>query len=104
MPATKPVVAPWRSRSKRKPNRVGVAAVAPRREAASKSDDAGSKKRGSAVAARLETRQAASGLAAAWGDRWLSLFINSLKCGWVHMKAESQDGKLVFTDELFIQP
>jgi hypothetical protein len=32
------------------------------------------------------------------------LFINNLKCGWVHLRAESQDGKLVFTDELFIQP
>jgi hypothetical protein len=84
--------------------KVGAAAVAPLREAASKSDDAAFKKRAAAVADRLETRQAAPGLAAAWGDRWMSLFINNLKCGWVHMKAESQDGKLVFTDELFLQP
>ena len=74
------------------------------REAAAASADAAFKKRAAAVADRLETRQAASGLAAAWGDRWYSLFINNLKCGWVHLKAEPQDGKLAFTDELFIQP
>src|SRR5882762_10135330 len=81
--------------------RQGEAAIAPLR--AVQGDEA-FKKRAAAVADRLETRKAAAGLAAAWGDRWYSLFINNLKCGWVHLKAESQDGKLVFTDELFIQP
>jgi hypothetical protein len=84
--------------------KLGAAALAPLREAASKSDDAAFKKNAAAVADRLETRQAAAGLAAAWGDRWYALFINNLKCGWVHLKAEDKDGKIVFTDELFIQP
>jgi hypothetical protein len=74
------------------------------REAAGKSDDAAFKKRAAAVADRLEARQAAAGLADAWGDRWYALFINNLKCGWVHLKAESREGNLAFTDELFIQP
>ena len=82
----------------------GPGASVPLRAAAGRSDDAAFKKRAAAVADRLETRQAAAGLGAAWGDRWYSLFINNLKCGWVHLKAEAQDGKLVFTDELFIQP
>jgi len=84
--------------------KVGTAALAPLREAASKSDDAAFKRNSAAVADRLETRQAAAGLAAAWGDRWYALFINNLKCGWVHLKAEDKDGKIVFTDELFLQP
>jgi hypothetical protein len=84
--------------------KLGAAALAPLREAASKSDDAGFKQRAGGVADRLETRQAAAGLAAAWGDRWYALFINNLKCGWVHLKAEDKDGKIDFTDELFIQP
>ncbi len=84
--------------------KLGAAALAPLREAASKSDDAGFKQRAGGVADRLETRQAAAGLAAAWGDRWYALFINTLKCGWVHLKAEDKDGKIDFTDELFIQP
>lgn len=84
--------------------KLGPPALAPLREAASKSGDADFKKRAGAVADRLETRQAVAGLAAAWGDRWYALFINNLKCGWVHLKAESKDGQLVFTDELFIQP
>jgi hypothetical protein len=84
--------------------KLGAAALAPLREAASKSDDAAFKKNAAAVADRLETRQAAAGLAVAWGDRWYALFINNLKCGWVHLKAEDKDGKIVFTDELFIQP
>jgi len=84
--------------------KVGTAALAPLREAASKSDDAAFKRNSAAVADRLETRQAAAGLAAAWGDRWYALFINNLKCGWVHLKAEDKDGKIVFTDELLLQP
>ncbi|HEV3027537.1 MAG TPA: hypothetical protein VG457_08195 [Planctomycetota bacterium] len=84
--------------------KAGEGAIAPLRASASTSDDAAFKKRASSVADQLETRQAAAGLAAAWGDRWYSLFINNLKCGWVHLKAENRDGKLVFTDELFIQP
>jgi hypothetical protein len=84
--------------------KVGTAALAPLREAASKSDDAAFKKNAAAVADRLETRQAAAGLAAGWGDRWYALFINNLKCGWVHLKAEDKDGKIVFTDELYLQP
>ncbi len=84
--------------------KVGASALAPLREAASKSDDAGFKQRAGGVADRLETRQGAAGLAAAWGDRWYALFINNLKCGWVHLKAEDKDGKIVFTDELFLQP
>jgi hypothetical protein len=84
--------------------KAGVPALAPLREAASKSDDAAFKKHVAAVTDRLETRQAAAGLAASWGDRWYALFINNLKCGWVHLKAEDKDGKIVFTDELFLQP
>ncbi|HZE99976.1 MAG TPA: hypothetical protein VE981_23415 [Planctomycetota bacterium] len=84
--------------------KAGEAAIVPLREAVAKADDAAFKKRAGGVADRLETRKAASGLAAAWGDRWYSLFINNLKCGWVHLKAETQEGKIVFTDELFIQP
>jgi hypothetical protein len=84
--------------------KIGAAALAPLREAASKSDDAGFKKRANAVGDRLETRQAAAGLAASWGDRWYAVFINNLKCGWVHMKAEAKEGQIAFTDELFLQP
>jgi len=84
--------------------KAGIPALAPLREAATKSDDPAFKKHAAAVSDRLETRQAAAGLAAAWGDRWYALFINNLKCGWVHLKAEEKDGKIVFTDELFLQP
>jgi len=84
--------------------KAGDGAIAALRAAAAQGDDAAFKKRAAAVADRLETRRAAAGLADAWGDRWYSLFINNLKCGWVHLKADSVDGKLVFTDELFIQP
>jgi hypothetical protein len=79
-------------------------AAAPLREAAMKSEDAAFKKRASSVADRLETRKAAAGLGAAWGDRWYAIYINSLKTGWVHLKAEEKDGKIVLTDELFLQP
>ncbi|HVR87370.1 MAG TPA: hypothetical protein VMU54_23800, partial [Planctomycetota bacterium] len=82
----------------------GEGAIAPLRASASTSDDAAFKKRATSIADRLDTRQAVAGLAVAWGDRWYSLFINTLKCGWVHLKSESRDGKIVFTDELFIQP
>jgi len=81
--------------------KAGEGAIAPLRAA---QGDEAFKKRAAAVADRLETRKAAAGLSAAWGDRWYSLFINNLKCGWVHLKAEALDGNLVFTDELFIQP
>lgn len=84
--------------------KAGSGALAPVREAASKATEAGFKKRAGAVADRLETRQAAAGVAAAWGDRWYALFINNLKCGWVHLKSEAKEGTLAFTDELFIQP
>lgn len=84
--------------------KAGPEAAAALREAAGKSDDAAFKKRAAAVADRLETRRAAAGLAEAWGDRWYSLFVNTLKCGWVRLKAESRDGNLVFTDELLLQP
>jgi hypothetical protein len=84
--------------------KAGEGAIAPLRAASRNSDDAAFKKRTAAIADRVETRRAAAGLAVAWGDRWYSLFINNLKCGWVHLKAESQDGNLVFMDELFIQP
>jgi len=81
--------------------KAGEGAIAPLRAA---QGDEAFKKRAAAVADRLETRKAAAGLAAAWGDRWYSLFINNLKCGWVHLKAEPQGGNIMFTDELFIQP
>jgi len=81
--------------------KAGEGAIAPLRAA---QGDEAFKKRAAAVADRLETRKAAAGLAAAWGDRWYSLFINNLKCGWVHLKAEPQGGNIMFTDELWIQP
>jgi hypothetical protein len=84
--------------------KAGEGAIAPLRAEAAKSEDAAFKKRAAAVADRLETRKAALGLAAAWGDRWYALFINNLKCGWVHLKAEDKDGAILFTDELFLQP
>lgn len=84
--------------------KTGGAALAPLREAAAKSGDAAFKKRAGSVADRLETRKAAAGVATAWGDRWYAIYINSLKTGWVHLKAEEKDGKIVFTDELFLQP
>ncbi|MBV8881486.1 MAG: hypothetical protein JO332_16085 [Planctomycetaceae bacterium] len=84
--------------------KAGEGAVAPLRAAAAASQDAAFRKNAASVADRLETRKAAAGLAAAWGDRWYALFINNLKCGWVHLKAEEKDGKLAFTDELYIQP
>jgi hypothetical protein len=84
--------------------KAGAAALVPLRDAAAKSADATFKKRAGTVADRLETRKAASGLALAWGDRWYAIYINALKTGWVHLKAEEKDGKLVFTDELVLQP
>lgn len=84
--------------------KAGAPALASLRAAASKSPDADFKKRAGTVADRLETRGAAAGLAAAWGDRWYAIYIDSLKAGWVHLKAEEKDGKIVLTDELFLQP
>ncbi|HLY08203.1 MAG TPA: hypothetical protein VKW04_02750 [Planctomycetota bacterium] len=84
--------------------KAGAPALAPLREAAGKSDNGDFRRRATGVADRLETRQAAAGLVAAWGDRWYALFINSLKCGWVHLKAETRDGQIAFVDELFLQP
>jgi DNA polymerase III gamma/tau subunit len=84
--------------------KAGQAALAPLREAAAKAQDAGFKKRAAAVADRLETRGSVMTLAAAWGDRWYAIYINALKTGWVHLKAEEKEGKIVFTDELLLQP
>lgn len=84
--------------------KAGGTATAPLRDAASKSPDADFKKRAGSVADRLETRGAAGSLAAKWGDRWYAIYIESLKAGWVHLKAEEKDGKIVLTDELFLQP
>lgn len=84
--------------------RAGAPAAAALREAASKSTESAFKKRAAAVADRLETRTAAAGLAAAWGDRWYAIYINALKTGWVHLKAEEKDGRILFTDEIFLQP
>jgi hypothetical protein len=81
----------------------GAKAVAPLREAAAKAADAAFKKSAAAVADRLETRQAAAGLAKSWGDRWFSIFVNGVHLGWVHMKAEEKDGKIVFEDEIRAQ-
>jgi hypothetical protein len=81
----------------------GSAALAPLREAAGKAEDGAFKKRAAGVADRLETRQAAAGLAGAWGDRWYSIRHNALKIGWVHATAAEKDGKIELTDELFLQ-
>src|SRR6185436_10048789 len=61
----------------------GSAALAPLREAATKSEDNVFKKKAGGLADRLETRAAAAGLAAAWGDRWYAIYISALKTGWV---------------------
>lgn len=84
--------------------KAGQAALAPLREAASKAQDPAFKKRASSVADRLETRASALTLAAAWGDRWYAIYINALKTGWVHLKAEEKEARIVFTDELLLQP
>src|SRR5436190_49631 len=82
----------------------GSAALAPLREAAGKAEDAAFKKRAAGVADRLETRQAAAGLAGAWGERWYSIRHNALKIGWVHATSAPKDGKIEIADELFLQP
>jgi hypothetical protein len=84
--------------------KAGESALLPLRDAASKSADSTFKKRAGFVADRLVTRKATSGLALSWGDRWYAIYINALKTGWVHLKSEAKDGKLVFTDELVLQP
>ena len=81
----------------------GAKAVAPLREAAAKAQDPAFKKSLTGVADRLETRQAAAGLAKSWGDRWYSLYVEGVHLGWVHMKAEEKDGKIVFEDEIRAQ-
>jgi hypothetical protein len=83
--------------------KLGAAAVQPLRDAAAKSDDAGFKKSAASIADRLETRQAAAGLAKSWGDRWYSVFIQTLHVGWAHFKAEEKDGKVVVAVELRVQ-
>ncbi len=83
--------------------KLGAGAVAPLREAAAKSEDADFRKRAVAIADRLETRQAAAGIAASWGDRWYSVFIGAVHVGWARLRAEEKEGKVVFTDEVRIQ-
>lgn len=82
----------------------GSTALAPLRSAATEAQDVAFKKLAGSLADRLETRAAATGLAAAWGDRWYAVYISALKVGWVHLKAEEKDGKVVLTDELHLQP
>lgn len=84
--------------------RSGASALGLLREAATKSEDTGFKKLAGSLADRLETRSAAAGLAAAWGDRWYAVYISALKVGWVHLKSEAKDGKIVLTDELHLEP
>lgn len=80
----------------------GSAALAPLRDAAGRGEDVSFRKRASGLADRLETRKAAAGLAQAWGERWYSIRHNALKVGWVHLKAEAKDGKIVLSDELHL--
>jgi hypothetical protein len=80
--------------------KLGPKAIAPIREAAAKAQDAGFRKALAAVADRLETRQAAAGLAKSWGDRWYSLYVESIHMGWVHMKAEEKEGKIILDSEI----
>jgi hypothetical protein len=84
--------------------KLGDAALGPIREAAGKAEDAALKKSLAGLAERLEVRKAAQGVAARWGDRWYSVFLNELHVGWAHLKAEEKDGKLVLTDEIRLQP
>lgn len=83
--------------------RLGETALAPLREAAGKAEDAALKKTLTGLAERLEVRRAAQGLAARWGDRWYSVFINELHVGWAHLKAEEKEGRIVLSDEIRIQ-
>jgi hypothetical protein len=82
----------------------GPKALAAVRDAAGKEADAALKKTLIQVADRLETRQAAAGLAARWGDRWYSVQAGALRIGWAHLKTEEKDGKLLLTDELYVKP
>ena len=83
--------------------RLGEAALGPVREAAAKEADAALKKKLLAIAERLEIRKAVATLAAKGGETWHSLYIGALKVGWVHLKTESKDGRLLLTDEIFVQ-
>lgn len=81
----------------------GPKAIQPLRDAEAKAADAESRKLLGGLANRLETRQAAAGIAKAWGDRWYATYIGGLHVGWAHLKTEEKDGNLILTDELHFQ-
>jgi hypothetical protein len=83
--------------------KMGPTVIAPIRDAAAKAQDAGFRKALGAVADRLETRQAASGLAKSWDDRWYSLYVEGVHVGWVHMKAQEKEGKIILDSEIRAQ-
>ena len=83
--------------------KLGPPALAPLREAERAAQDPKFKKTLAGIADRLEVRQAAPGLAKGWGDRWYSVFQESLHVGWVELKMEEKDGKLLLTGEIRAQ-
>ncbi len=83
--------------------KAGEAALPPLRDALAKAGDGPTKKQLTVMVERLETRKAVAGAAAKWGDRWCSVFMNSLKVGWAHLKTEEKDGKILLTDEVLFQ-
>jgi hypothetical protein len=84
--------------------KAGGAAIRPLRDAAAASADADFRKRASGTADRIETRLAAAGLAKNWGDRWYAVYISAVHVGWLQVRIEEKDGKVLVHEHLHVQP
>ena len=83
--------------------KLGVAALPGLRDAAAKAGDVPVQKILRSLVERLETRQAAAGVARSWGDRWYSVIAGGVHLGWAHLKAEEKAGKVILDDEFHVQ-
>jgi hypothetical protein len=81
---------------------LGEAAIAPLRGASTSEADAVKKRKLAALADRLETRKAATGLKT--GEAWYAVTKDALQIGWVHLKTGEKDGKLELVDEIQVRP
>jgi hypothetical protein len=82
---------------------LGDPARAPLREAAAKEADGPLKRTLLELADRLDARSAARSLPGKHGDLWYSVFKEALHIGWVNLKTEEKDGKLLLSDEIYVK-
>lgn len=83
--------------------RMGEAARGPIRAAAERETDGPAKRALLELGDRLDARRAVQALPGKNGDLWYSVFKDALHIGWVNLKTEEREGRLVLTDEVHVK-